>query len=834
MASFPESQRPENVTPTPPRPASEEPEVSRTDDAHLPVGAWFMRNGIYLLMFAGLFVFLWRNFGLDGMGSIIMVALGLGLVIFVHELGHFSVAKWCDVYVQTFSIGFGPALPGCLMKYGETVYKIALFPLGGYVQMLGEGTEGEEDERNPRSYKNKGVGQRMLIISAGVVMNIILACTCFIVVFMAHGKERPAGVIGEVEPGNRAWTYGIPSGAVLVKIGDREATDSRPLYFNDLLSVVLNSTRGQKIPLAYEVYVPGEPNARPKRYEVEIEPRKDDKDTRPIIGVMPAESVELLPVQYQKQRQIPYLLGSAVSAARRDFAWHTLDVVLATTDPEHPETLKDLPEPNTFELTQRWHQLQGKPMTLRIRRANGKVEEVSTEPGTVQFGDTIVGTTDPAHPNMVMPLPPDPRNPGSDRGDFFEYSRRLQLLAGKFMVLRVRHHDKHEEDLWVPPAYHLSLGLRMRMGHVVGVRSESPAEQAKVQKGDILKEVVLKHGEESAHFSIGDPNPQVAVDPVRLPSRLREWAEAHLDKDGTGVKVVLTVVRKNPQTDKDRDPETLPEVEWDNRWRFDQEQPRTKSSPMAIPGLGIAYQVSTIVEDVQSDSPAAGRLQKHDVIKAIRIRELGSKLDQPKDGKWETIEPDQWSHIFEMQQWLDYRNLTVRVDRGGTTVDEELTTAPDPTWPSAERGVMLMNDYRLQKAKNLGQAVVLGMQDTYSTITDVYQSLRNFATGRISANNMAGPIGIGVIAYQHASMGIWELLFFMGLISINLAVINFLPIPFLDGGHMVFLIYEKIRGRPASDTVQATATYAGLLLLLLLMVFVFYLDISKFVVSLFW
>src|SRR5262249_9782224 len=157
-----------------------------------------------------------------GMWSIFLVALGLGLVIFFHELGHFAVAKWCDVYVQTFSIGFGPALPGCRVKWGETVYKIGLPPLGGYVQMLGEGTDREEDESNPRSYKNKPVGQRMMIISAGVVMNVILAFLCFILVFTV-GKERQAGEIGWTEPGNQAWTRGIPSGAVLVQVGDRVA-----------------------------------------------------------------------------------------------------------------------------------------------------------------------------------------------------------------------------------------------------------------------------------------------------------------------------------------------------------------------------------------------------------------------------------------------------------------------------------------------------------------------------------------------------------------------------------------------------------------------------------
>ena len=68
---------------------------------------------------------------------------------------------------------------------------------------------------------------------------------------------------------------------------------------------------------------------------------------------------------------------------------------------------------------------------------------------------------------------------------------------------------------------------------------------------------------------------------------------------------------------------------------------------------------------------------------------------------------------------------------------------------------------------------------------------------------------------------------FIGLININLAVVNFLPIPLLDGGHMVFLIYEKIRGKPAPERIQAMALYAGLVFILLLMAFVIFLDVRK-------
>src|SRR5205807_2615415 len=123
--------------------------------------AWLTQNGIYLVLIAAGITWLYREFGPYGVLHALYVILGLGFIIFIHELGHFVAAKWCDVHVTTFSIGFGPALPGCSWPRGETTYKIAILPLGGYVNMFGEGPEADENPDYPRSFKNKSVGQRM-------------------------------------------------------------------------------------------------------------------------------------------------------------------------------------------------------------------------------------------------------------------------------------------------------------------------------------------------------------------------------------------------------------------------------------------------------------------------------------------------------------------------------------------------------------------------------------------------------------------------------------------------------------------------------------------------
>ena len=113
--------------------------------------------------------------------------------------------------------------------------------------------------------------------------------------------------------------------------------------------------------------------------------------------------------------------------------------------------------------------------------------------------------------------------------------------------------------------------------------------------------------------------------------------------------------------------------------------------------------------------------------------------------------------------------------------------------------------------------------------TDQTRIFARLFQGSVKVEHLKGPVGIAHLGVVVADQGFVWLLFFMGLISVNLAVINFLPIPIADGGHMVFLIYEKIRGKQAPESVRVAATYAGLLMLASLMIFVIYLDIRRFI-----
>lgn len=154
---------------------------------------------------------------LSNVGNIVLVALGIGGVIFIHECGHFFAARWCGVRVETFSLGFGPKLLG--FQRGGTQYQLAALPLGGYVRMAGEdgGTPGA---RGSDELPSKSVGQRFFIYSGGVIANVLLGLVVFPILF-AHGVPLDAPILGAPTPGGPAWQAGIGAGATIQRVNGK-------------------------------------------------------------------------------------------------------------------------------------------------------------------------------------------------------------------------------------------------------------------------------------------------------------------------------------------------------------------------------------------------------------------------------------------------------------------------------------------------------------------------------------------------------------------------------------------------------------------------------------
>ena len=156
----------------------------------------------------------------DFLISVIAVVVVLGFMILIHEFGHYAVAKWLGVRVEVFSIGFGTRLFG--FTKGETDYRVAAIPLGGYVKMSGENPMDERTD-DPREFLNHPRWHRFLIAIAGPTMNILLAVVLLTVVYMVHYEypvylDKPA-VIEGVRTDSPAARAGIQPGDRIVEIG---------------------------------------------------------------------------------------------------------------------------------------------------------------------------------------------------------------------------------------------------------------------------------------------------------------------------------------------------------------------------------------------------------------------------------------------------------------------------------------------------------------------------------------------------------------------------------------------------------------------------------------
>ncbi|MDD2878224.1 MAG: RIP metalloprotease RseP [Acidiphilium sp.] len=155
----------------------------------------------------------------DIIRSLLAFIVVLGILVTVHEMGHYLVARWRGVAIETFSVGFGPALLSHTDKHG-TVWKLSAIPLGGYVRMKGWAEFGGETagETDPGSFRTKSLASRAMIVAAGPAANMALAFLVFSVIFATSGAPTVMPVVSQVMPNTPAATIGIVKGDRITSI----------------------------------------------------------------------------------------------------------------------------------------------------------------------------------------------------------------------------------------------------------------------------------------------------------------------------------------------------------------------------------------------------------------------------------------------------------------------------------------------------------------------------------------------------------------------------------------------------------------------------------------
>jgi regulator of sigma E protease len=214
------------------------------------------------------------------MTTLLAFIVAIAVLVVFHELGHYVVARWCDVKVLRFSVGFGKVLYAKRFGNGETEWVISAVPLGGYVKMLDE-HEGEVSEQElPRAFNRKPVLQRMAIVAAGPIANLLLAVAIYFALFI-HGVPGIKPVLGEVAANTPAAIAGLKYNHTIVSING-QATPSWQEIRWVLLDTVLQETSAK-----IELRTPeGEPDFRVLEVS-SLTPADLDGDFMRKLGLLP-------------------------------------------------------------------------------------------------------------------------------------------------------------------------------------------------------------------------------------------------------------------------------------------------------------------------------------------------------------------------------------------------------------------------------------------------------------------------------------------------------------------------------------------------------------------
>lgn len=219
---------------------------------------------------------------MGGLETAFWVMVLLGIMILVHELGHYWAALACGVKVETFSFGFGPRLFG--VRRGETDFRVSLIPFGGYVRMAGE-LPGDEKTNDPRSFQAKPRWQRVIVVVAGPVMNIVLAIAALTAVYTQHFPRVVTStnpIISRIQPDSPAAQAGLQVGDRIVQIDDVQ----HPTWQEVATREVLNG--------GHTLDVVAERNGKPMRFQVT--PQLDAKEGVGVAGWYGEPDVQILEV----------------------------------------------------------------------------------------------------------------------------------------------------------------------------------------------------------------------------------------------------------------------------------------------------------------------------------------------------------------------------------------------------------------------------------------------------------------------------------------------------------------------------------------------------------
>lgn len=683
-----------------------------------------------------------------------LVVLGFGLIIFFHELGHFLAARWAGIRVLAFAIGMGPAV--CSFRKGlgfrkgssepeyraldsrlgvsHTEYRLNWLPFGGYVKMLGQedlNPQAVSDE--PDSYQACRPAKRMVVISAGVIANLILAALIFMFVFKVGIHSDPP-VVGDVIPGTPAARAlprdataaadpGLRPGDLILQIDGRKARS-----FNDVLLASAMARRGRPVSLLVE--------RAGETLRFDIVPEVGRLTGALELGVTPPTSATLANVRPGDHK--------ALDAARKAFD----RLGLLGVDPGAQLARIDARADVTMaaQVAAAFRDSNGNPLRLQFNNPSGASVTLSLDPR-------------PRLASHLVPIPP---------GGY----QVLEHLLGLAPVMRVAEGTDPDKAQGLEPG-----DVFLRAGAVEYPSVPQGIAEIRARAGKTVELAVLR---------TADDGPKV----INLNARVSRDGRVGFFASSTADDSTL-LSKPHPRLA-------------DLREGSEPRAPAAASLPI-IPGSRL------IAADGRSpanfaDLRAALRDATRAALNAGQPATLTLALELP------TADPS----IQPTTERLDW-----------TLSPDDLRALHALGWESPLPSTLFQPAEFLLKATGPLDALNTGLAETHRVMMMTYLTLARLFEGTVKVEHLKGPVGIAHLGTLIADRGLIWLLFFLALISVNLAVINFLPLPIVDGGQFIFLVVEAIRGKPAPMAIQNAATVIGLALIGTLFVVVTFNDVMN-------
>jgi len=681
--------------------------------------------------------------------NILVVLLGFGAMILIHEFGHFIVAKVSGIKVEAFSIFMPPILMGIrrthrgwrvrilpelfrreddpegdgLLSFtigrqaepGTTEYRIGLIPFGGFVKMLGQEDVGSVKSSNdPRSYANKPAHTRAAVLAAGVTFNAASAIIAFIAVFLV-GINLPAPIVGGVIPGSPAERAGIKPGDEVIAINGKGGN----LDFSDVMTAAALSGKGEQVRLTVQ-------HEDGTIGEFSLAAEEIAGEQLRLFGIDKPLDLTIAQVSdvNELQKRTGLLPGDRIKAVGgRDVQayWQVEEQISQTIAPS---------------------------VTVLAQRAGGD------------------GTTGLVESKLGLRL--DPR---------MSYAAESQADLAHICSLVPRLRIDAVFDR--PASFKNKLFSLLRK---TGTNKNDVKSEPRIQAGDII-------------LAIGDVN-NPSYDEMREATKANENKELPIevlraDANGPEKRLVVTVVPKRLPGSPRVTIGIIPVLDMEHAVVARAIATKYAPEPAAIP------RGATIV--AVDGQPVSNF---YDVVRLLRQNEGGRVAID-----WRVDEQLAGDIGLDVGRFED--SVTVRSSLADILPVQDLN--------------------RLYKASGPIEAISMGYRRTVSFILQTYVTLQRVIGGLVSPKELMGPVGILTLTYQVvASKPFVYYVYLLALISASIAVINFLPIPPFDGGLVVLLLVEKIKGSALSERTQEIIAYAGWVLVGVLLIYVTRNDIVRF------